>query len=172
MNMGHQFGGYAGPEQAQIPIQQVTEQFDEEAFARAFDEAARAEQEQQGLELGQDIMIQESAELFMSSSEDLSKPLDQAPIGADTIHDPTKPLDQQPKEEPDALARTAARLLDSVAHDQSDKMKGSMFMELMRQFRDGDLGIKGEEVVDREGRATDTGSETTNETTNENVKVA
>jgi hypothetical protein len=165
MNMMPQYsGGFAGQqaEMSRAQQKQPEEAFDEEAFARAFEAAAQAEmaskeeesqqrefgQEQsQGVEMGQDIMINESAERLMATSEGL---LDE-PIGADTIHDPkSDPRIDQEQNSPDALARTAGQLLDSVRHDRSTKFQNSQFLELMRQFRDKEATVEGDRIVGTE----------------------
>jgi len=156
MGMTTQYaGGFAGP-QAETSMaqqqQQPAEAFDEDAFARAFDEAAKSEMDsrqvssqEQHMELEQDVMINESAERLMATSEGL---LEQERIGADAIHDPlSKDPPNQEQSDPDALARTAARLLDSVRHDQSSKFQNSQFLELMRQFRDREATVEGDKIV-------------------------
>jgi hypothetical protein len=157
MSMTPQYsGGFIG-QQAEMSMaqqqQQAAETFDEEAFARAFEAAAQSEMEskqesaqEQHMEMGQEIMINESAERLIASSEGL---LDQDRIGADTIHDPlTQDLKtQQEQNSPDALARTAGQLLDSVRHDQSSKFQNSQFLQLMRQFRDKEATVEGDKIV-------------------------
>jgi hypothetical protein len=157
MGMAPQYsGGFAG-QQAEMSMaqqqQQQAETFDEEAFARAFEAAAQSEMEskqessqQQNVGMSQDIMINESAERLMASSEGL---LDQERIGADTIHDPLSqdPKTQQEQNNPDALARTAGQLLDSVRHDHSSKFQNSQFLQLMRQFRDKEATVEGDKIV-------------------------
>lgn len=158
--MGTQFGGNFANPQAEASIaqqKQPEEAFDEEAFARAFEEAAKAEMEvreeahteaiqesSQGVELGQDIMIEESAERLIASENAL---LDQERIGADSIYDPVSEELHRDQEDPDALARTAGHLLDSIRHEQSTKFQNSQFLELMRQFRDGQATVEGDKVV-------------------------
>jgi hypothetical protein len=154
MSMAPQYsGGFAGPQAMAKQQQQPTETFDEEAFARAFEAAAQSESEskqesslEQNMEVGQGIMINESAERLLASSEGL---LDQERIGADTIHDPLTqdPKTQQEQNNPDALARTAGQLLDSVRHDQSSKFQNSQFLLLMRQFRDKEATVEGDKIV-------------------------
>lgn len=75
--------------------------------------------------------------------------LDQPLIGADTIHDPTRSDEEQPAQDPDALARTAQRLIDSLSGDTGQKLQESEFMKLMRGFAGGQNVIVGEEVVAR-----------------------
>jgi hypothetical protein len=151
--MGTQFGGgFAGPQvEASIAQQKQPEAFDEAAFARAFDEAARAETAQLDIqetslgsaEIGQDIMIEESAERLMASDA-LSN---QQRIGADSIYDPESEELGRAHEDPNALAKTAGHLLDSIRHEQSSKFQNSQFLELMRQFRDGQATVEGDKVV-------------------------
>jgi len=157
--------------QAALFQQQQPEQFDDEAFARAFEEAARNEEalaqerqdtemvqnneqgqnvevgQDQGIELGQDILINESASRLLSSDSDALA--HQPPIGADQIHDPTSPEREQRQEDtdPDALARTAGQLLNSVRHDSSEKFQNSQFLELMRGLRDRDVMVAGDKFV-------------------------
>jgi hypothetical protein len=164
MGFSPQFAGagFAGPQaensMAQQQQPQTSEQFDEEAFARAFDEAAKSEMDiraQQGVELGQDILLDASAERLMSDDPS-SRLEEQERIGADQIHDPNQQENQHEQDDPDALARTAARLLDSVRHDQSDKFQKSQFLELMRQFRDREAVVDGDKIVGTDGRGMDT----------------
>ena len=102
--------------------------FDDAAFAKAFDDAfdnaeqAESTQEQndsqdQSQSLGQDeeVLLPESAERFMLSEIDQGQLLNQAPIGADIIHDPTDKSYPQPMQEDHTeLARTAGHLLNGM----------------------------------------------------------
>jgi len=128
--------------------QRAEELFDEEAFERAFQEAAESEQEltqKEQIELGRDIMIAESVDRLVADQP----PVDQARLGADLIHDPSSESRNSPQEpeDPDALARTAAQLLDSVRHNQSNKFQNSQFLELMRQLRDREVMVEGDKIV-------------------------
>lgn len=49
----------------------------------------------------------------------------------------------------DELAETAARLLSSVEHDQSDKFQQSEFLQLMRKLRDRQAEVQGASIVDK-----------------------
>lgn len=165
------------PEGSMAQQHQVEEAFDEEAFEGAFDEAAKGEQANEARELqhspgwmnissgldatenaqvgksemdthqemglGQDIMLEESVERFMSSEQQIPE---QARLGADLIHDPMSQENPQ-HEDPDALARTAGQLLDSVRNNQSTKFQNSEFLELMRQLRDREVMVKGDNIV-------------------------
>jgi len=155
MGMASQYSGGCVGQQARPSMtqQQSAEAFDDEAFARAFEEASKAEMDitqdssqEQVTEMGQDIMISESAERFMEADEGV---LDQELIGADTIpdHMSTDPKDRQEIDDPDALSRTAGQLLDKVQHNQSSKFQNSQFLELMRQFRDREATVQGDKVV-------------------------
>ncbi|EER43462.1 peroxin 20 [Histoplasma capsulatum H143] len=101
--------------------------FDESAFETAFAEV-RAEVELQERQLQNGKVIERT------EAEQTVR------IGADTI---------QPQvdgsNESDELARTAGQLLDSVSHDQSQKFKESNFLALMRQLRDREVTVDGDE---------------------------
>jgi hypothetical protein len=171
VGMNYNAQSFTPQSQSSISQQKQPEQFDDEAFARAFEEAARNEEvlaqerqgaemsqnneqgqnvevgQDQGVELGQDILINESASRLLSSDSDA---LAQQPlIGADQIHDPTSPEREQRQEDtdPDALARTAGQLLNSVRHDSSEKFQNSQFLELMRGLRDREVMVAGDKFV-------------------------
>lgn len=146
--------------QFQQESQQAAEVFDDAAFARAFEEAAKAEEaketeaQSQAQDLSQatqEVQLDASAEQFMSASpvleSDASIP-GQARIGADLIHNPSDSPEPQP-EDPDALARTAGQLLDSVRSNTSQKFQNSEFLQLMRQFRDREVQVEGDKIVER-----------------------
>lgn len=153
MGMGADMQGY-GPSrlsQEARPLEQLgAEVFDDEAFARAFDAAARQEvaEQEQGHELGvvgEDIMLHESVEGLLGSEG-----VNENRIGADLIHDPSQsnPQERTNQDDADALARTAAHLLDSVKDNQSEKFQNSQFLELMRQLRDKQVMVDGDKIVD------------------------
>lgn len=122
--------------QQQQPLAQA-EAFDEEAFARAFDQAAETElaaQISEGASLSQEI-------------QDSSQTVDE-PIGADAIHHPDD-ADYQPmtpQQESDDLAKTAGQLLNSVKDNHSDKFQQSVFLQLMRQLRDKEVVVQGDKI--------------------------
>jgi hypothetical protein len=130
---------------------QSTEAFDEEAFARAFDQAAQSElamekdlaQQQQSLGVDQDVLVDESAERLMGLDQEVEQPR----LGADLIHDPREGDRVQQQDDPDALARTAGHLLDSVKDNRSDKFQNSQFLQLMRQLRDREVTVEGDKIV-------------------------
>jgi len=158
-NMGNRFvGGAATPLSEGLSQQQKqpTEVFDDEAFARAFEEAAQVERmdvsqdlrQEHELELGQDVMVNETAERFMSEETDQGVLLNQERIGADTIHDSRSDEGREEQEDPDALSKTAGKLLNSVEHNQSSKFQNSQFLTLMRQFRDKQALVQGDKIVE------------------------
>jgi hypothetical protein len=134
-------------QEQQAQAQPQAEAFDEEAFARAFDEAAQSElaseqAQQEGLAAQQDVLIEESANRFMESDH---RP--QERLGADLIYDPENGQINEDQNDPDALARTAGHLLDSVRDNQSDKFQNSLFLGLMRQLRDKKVVVEGDKIV-------------------------
>jgi len=148
MNPGMSQSQYRQPEQ----MQPAAESFDEEAFARAFDQAASAETRDLEISQAQDepILLNESAEAFMHSNEAHS----QERLGADLIHDPDGNVDQDApsQADPDALSRTAADLLERVKDNTSDKFQNSQFLQLMRHIRDKEVVVEGDKIVDAQGR--------------------
>ncbi|KAM5500899.1 hypothetical protein McanMca71_004756 [Microsporum canis] len=103
------------------------EVFDDSAFEAAFAEA-RAEVELQ------ESTRQEHLEL------ETSVPVETIRIGSDNI-----PAQLEGVNESDELSRTAGELLDRVSHDQSQKFKESNFLALMRQLRDREIVVDGDE---------------------------
>jgi hypothetical protein len=91
-------------------------------------------------------MIDDSAGRLMASEEGL---VDQAPIGADTIHDAVTQIPKTYREpnSPDTLARTAGESFESVRHDESAKFQNSQFLQLMRQLLDKEVKIEGDRIV-------------------------
>ncbi|PGH07942.1 hypothetical protein AJ80_07923 [Polytolypa hystricis UAMH7299] len=116
------------------PVQADAEEtFDESAFEAAFAEA-RAEVEK----LENTIPIEQETE------EETVFPVgvtETVRIGSDNI-----PAHVDGINESDELAKTAGQLLDSVSHDQSDKFKQSNFLALMRQLRDREVTVEGDEL--------------------------
>ncbi len=139
----------------QIPQEHMGAQpvaFDDAAFERAFAEAAKSEalatqeKEQKQQQADEAIMMNESAERLMASEPEAETER----IGADLIHDPRQAGNQshEDQNDPDALSRTAAQLLDSVKDNTSDKFLNSTFLGLMRQLRDKEVMISGDKIVD------------------------
>lgn len=65
----------------------------------------------------------------------------------------------QTDEEKDALARTAAQLLDSVDADNNPRFKNSNFMSLMRKLRDKQVSIEDNKMVESSTAGGDWASE-------------
>jgi hypothetical protein len=124
------------PQQLQLPANAV-EAFDEEAFKRAFDEAAV-----ENVDTGEQVMLEESAEQLLA--RDLAQ---QERIGADMIHDPDAVNERHIQEQPDALSKTAGELLLRVQDNRSDKFQNSQFLQLMRQLRDKEVVVQGDKIV-------------------------
>jgi peroxin-5 len=65
-------------------------------------------------------------------------------------------LEQPAKQNPqnsDELARMAALLLENVKDEQNPKFQKSQFMGLMRQLRDGDVIVEGDQIVENHGQS-------------------
>ncbi|KAL8799365.1 MAG: hypothetical protein Q9182_005937 [Xanthomendoza sp. 2 TL-2023] len=130
----------------QQPEAQVMDSFDEEAFERAFD-AAKLELQGQESNVPQEntVIEPQPAETF----ENLDDRVDYR-IGSDRILDDSSQHKDERSSERDAdeLARTAGQLLDNVKHDQSTKFQQSNFLSLMRQLRDKEVKVEGDNLVD------------------------
>lgn len=113
------------------PPPQASEVFDETAFEAAFAEA-RAEVELQ--EVQQAPELEEVEDQLKETVEEPAK------IGSDSI-----PARLDGINESDELARTAGDLLDRVGHEQNQKFKESNFLALMRQLRDREIVVEGDE---------------------------
>jgi hypothetical protein len=133
----------APPQQQQMQPAAQADAFDEEAFARAFDQAAESElaaQLSEGAALSQEIQD--------SSHEHLGQDLGER-IGADAVHHPDD-ADYQPmtpQQENDDLAKTAGQLLNSVKDNHSEKFQNSVFLQLMRQLRDKEVVVEGDKIL-------------------------
>ncbi|KAI0706847.1 TPR-like protein [Cerioporus squamosus] len=69
------------------------------------------------------------------------------PVEAETV---TKaPSRAQQPHDADELARTAALLIHTVQNETNPKFKNSAFMGLMRQLRDGEVTVEGNDMVQR-----------------------
>lgn len=141
MNMRNQgFQNYQPPPMQQEQMQPAqAEAFDEEAFARAFDQAAQ--QEIAGA-------MNESAQLSQEIQDQGVEGRLEQPIGADAIHHPDGGEQQRmtPAQESDDLARTAEQLLHSVQDNTTDKFQNSVFLQLMRQLRDKEVVVEGDQI--------------------------
>ena len=57
-------------------------------------------------------------------------------------------------EDPDELARAAGSLIDAVKHEQNPKFQNSAFLGLMKQLRDREVVVEGNQMVPKEEAAT------------------
>ncbi|KAK8216250.1 hypothetical protein IWZ01DRAFT_430709 [Phyllosticta capitalensis] len=67
---------------------------------------------------------------------------------AEAIQPEAQEQQHVPNQEDEELARTAGQLLDSVAHDTSQKFQQSNFLALMRKLRDHEVRVEGDKVVE------------------------
>ena len=58
----------------------------------------------------------------------------------------------QPAHDGDELARTAALLLENVKHEMNPKFQNSQFLGLMKQLRDGQIVVEGNQMVKSDGQ--------------------
>lgn len=106
---------------------QVLAQHERNAFERAFDKAKEATH----LNWEQEFTAQETSWATEFEQQ-------QTPITATNDNE--------------ALARTAAMLLDSVDVEANPKFKNSQFMNLMRKLRDSEVAIEGDKMVETKGK--------------------
>ena len=130
------------------PEKQAEVFYDEAAFERAFD-AAR-EEVQQSEQSARQQETQVDTRLLGSKGREDQGWLDHTRIGSDRITDEAEQRREEGKEADDAeeLARTAGQLLENVKGDQSRKFQQSNFLSLMRQFRDKEVRVEGDGLVD------------------------
>jgi len=164
------FSSLAGPPsylspiaQEKQPEQRLGDVFDEAAFERAFD-VAKMEMTQ--LELQNTSEAREAklnvAEKPLQGLEDVldlnydwealkpEQSVHQPQIGSDAILDESSKQqeDYKPDREADELARTAGQLLENLKHENSEKFQNSTFLALMRQLRDKEVRVEGDQMVD------------------------
>ncbi len=88
-------------------------------------------------------------------------------IGSDSIsyngHETARTAEQNSRDA-DELARTAGRLLNSMAGETSSKFEQSQFLSLMRKIRDGQVVVRGDEFHEM-----DQSADTTRNDLSENV---
>jgi len=68
---------------------------------------------------------------------------------SDVIENMDHEREETTTEGSDELPRTAARLLDSLQHERSEKFQNSTFLALMKRFRDGQASVEGQQVVEK-----------------------
>jgi hypothetical protein len=115
--------------------QQEDDMYDDAAFEQAFEAAGSELAQQESLESGRNILGDESTDIVDKSVVDVETD------AAQKQHD-------QIKDDPDELAQTAGRLLDSVKDNQSQKFQESTFLSLMRRIRDREVRVEGDKMVE------------------------
>lgn len=68
------------------------------------------------------------------------------------VDHPGQSTQQQPAD--NELARVAGLLLDNVKDEMNPKFQNSQFMGLMKQLRDGDVTVEGNQIVENRGQST------------------
>lgn len=106
----------------------------------------QAQHQKADIELGQDVIINGSADLSTRSDHLVEQDLKDSDLLLQQDED--QRADPQLHDEADDLARTAGQLLDSVRHDQSQKFQDSSFLALMRQLRDREVRVEGDRMID------------------------
>jgi hypothetical protein len=103
-------------------------QFDENAFEKAFQDAAR---ELEFSQLEPEENLHGSLEQIVSASAAVEEVTEKEPLA----------------QESDDLALTAGKLLDSVQNNSSQKFQNSNFLALMRKLRDHEAVVEGDKIV-------------------------
>ncbi|KAL8839487.1 MAG: hypothetical protein Q9170_001710 [Blastenia crenularia] len=146
-NFGPISSQYTGPIAEQQAGKQAIDSFDEEAFEKAFDAARSELQEHQTDIQNQDIKENPRSTVVFSDAEGRLE----YRIGSDRILDDSlQRQERSDAQEADELSRTAGYLLENVKHDQSAKFQGSNFLSLMRQLRDKEVKVEGDNIVQAE----------------------
>ncbi|MCJ1404418.1 hypothetical protein MMC11_007643 [Xylographa trunciseda] len=103
-------------------------------------------------QLLQSIIAHQRTFLDQSDSENIadSYPTRELKIGSDAILEEASKLQEEhdPTREADELARTAGQLLDNLKDEHSHKFQNSSFLALMRQLRDKEVRVEGDQMVD------------------------
>ncbi|MCJ1382639.1 hypothetical protein MMC17_005752 [Xylographa soralifera] len=103
-------------------------------------------------QLLQSIIAHQRVFLDQSDSENFadSYPTRELKIGSDAILEEASELQEEhdPSREADELARTAGQLLDNLKDEHSQKFQNSSFLALMRQLRDKEVRVEGDQMVD------------------------
>lgn len=73
----------------------------------------------------------------------------EAPLSQQVKEEQIKPL---PLHDADELSLTAGLLLDNLKHEENPKFQNSQFMGLMKQFRDREVIVDGNEIIENDGR--------------------
>jgi peroxin-5 len=71
---------------------------------------------------------------------------------AEQTKQPESEVLNKPHFDSDELARTAGMLIENLKHETNPKFQKSQFMELMKQLRDGEVVVKGDQMVENDTR--------------------
>ena len=128
-------------QQKQPERQQVMDFLDQKDMERAFEAVSMEQREFTETPSSLVDMAREFKEMY---------PYEEIRVGSDRILDESMrdEDDNKDKNDADELARTAGQLLDNVKHDQSQKFQQSSFLSLMRQLRDREVHVEGDQLVD------------------------
>ena len=127
----------------QMPQQQISQdmQISDTDFEAAFQDALQHDIDQ---------IQQEPKEVYNSNGIEIDDIpyTKQVPIGSDAINyvEQADRTHDQDAKDADDLARTAGELVNLVQHDQSDKMKNSQFLSLMRRIRDREVEVQNNDL--------------------------
>jgi hypothetical protein len=131
---------YQQPQMQQPQHQQTFDQSQTD-FEAAFAEALKSAEAELAAE-------QPETSLYNANGVEMEGPI-HPPIGSDAINYIEK-ADRTPDQsgrDADELARTAGQLLDMVKNDSSEKMRNSQFLNLMRQLRDREVEVQGNDLA-------------------------
>ncbi|KAL7929039.1 hypothetical protein V8C35DRAFT_316472 [Trichoderma chlorosporum] len=98
----------------------------------------------------------ETPEIGSLSLDSKEPELELAPVlEQELAQEPELEKEQEDKQLPkSAVAEAAEKLLDSVKHESGEKWQNSIFLSLMRDFRDGRKDIVGDEIRSTTGETT------------------
>jgi hypothetical protein len=85
--------------------------------------------------------------------EELAQELERRRAAGDPAVLPTRGPEadaRRAKQEEAELVKSALRILDSVADNETDKFKNSSFLDLMRRIANKEIVVRGEDLVDAE----------------------
>jgi hypothetical protein len=120
-----------------------TEQFDEAAFEAAFEQARVDMEELQETKVT--VETENVAHEEVAQLDPVVQEHEEIRIGSDVIFPQGQQDTLTRTHDADALAQTAAKLLDSVRHEQDQKFQQSNFLALMRRIRDREVQVEGDE---------------------------
>ncbi|KAK4697462.1 hypothetical protein P7C71_g610, partial [Lecanoromycetidae sp. Uapishka_2] len=143
----------ASSSQQMGPGHQAEENFDDAAFEQEFESATSELQQSRHRTIEADIadqLCQSATEKGPRNEKAPQAWLDRGRLGSDRILGEAagKQQDRSEQDDADELAKTAGQLLENVSGDQSQKFHDSSFLSLMRQLRDKEVRVEGDQLVD------------------------